>query len=76
MCFHGLGMTIESVDLVGCSASNFADSANPVLASREPKLMSSLVYGILLHLSSSLGSRWSNVRQSTVFTSIYPPSAM
>jgi hypothetical protein len=27
MCFHGSGRATESVALVGCSASNFADSA-------------------------------------------------
>ena len=27
ICFHGLGMTTQSVDLVSYSASNFADSA-------------------------------------------------
>jgi hypothetical protein len=31
MCFHGSGMTTESVALVGCSASNFVDSAEPLI---------------------------------------------
>ena len=31
MCFHGSGRATESVALVGCSASNCADSAKPSL---------------------------------------------